>query len=173
MENNEKNNGSNDTSGRMTAAGCAPQGKRRRRRWVSPTSLEKQNAPEAARLRTREYHSALNAMHRSRRKRKRNRSIPAIQAALPGSAFTVNRAAPPKDSALTAASAELKLSPAWSTTVKFEGEFGAGAQTAQGRFGQLFPPPGRCDRIATRHEKSSKCLRSGGPNALWQLRDCR
>jgi uncharacterized protein with beta-barrel porin domain len=61
-----------------------------------------------------------------------NPAIGAAFEALPGSAFTVNGAAPPKNSALTAASAELKLSSAWSATVKFEGEFGAGAQTYTG-----------------------------------------
>jgi len=61
-----------------------------------------------------------------------NPAIGAAFEALPGSAFTVNGAAPPKNSALTAASAELKLSPAWSATVKFEGDFGAGAQTYTG-----------------------------------------
>jgi hypothetical protein len=46
--------------------------------------------------------------------------------------FHGQRRAPPKNSALTAASAERKLSPAWATTVKFEREFGAGAQTYTG-----------------------------------------
>ena len=51
---------------------------------------------------------------------------------LPGGSFTVNGAAPPKDSALTTASAELKLAPNVSLAGKFDGEFAAGSQTYAG-----------------------------------------
>jgi uncharacterized protein YhjY with autotransporter beta-barrel domain len=62
-------------------------------------------------------------------------SNPALNAAfqaLPGAAFTVNGAKPPADSALTSAGAELWLSPNWSVTGKFDGEFANGAQTYAG-----------------------------------------
>ncbi|WP_143201926.1 autotransporter domain-containing protein [Bradyrhizobium sp. NAS96.2] len=52
--------------------------------------------------------------------------------ALPGSNFTVNGAAPPKDSALTTAAAELHITQSWTAIVKFDGDFGAGAQTYGG-----------------------------------------
>ncbi len=60
---------------------------------------------------------------------------PALGAAfetLPGSAFTVNGAAPPKNSALTTAAAELHISANWTAIAKFDGEFGSGAQTYGG-----------------------------------------
>jgi hypothetical protein len=43
---------------------------------TSSFALEKQNAPEAAGLQTRERHSALTAMRRAHRKRKRNSIYP-------------------------------------------------------------------------------------------------
>jgi uncharacterized protein with beta-barrel porin domain len=53
--------------------------------------------------------------------------------ALPGSNFTVNGAAQPKNSALTtAAAAELHITPSWTAIAKFDGEFGSGAQTYGG-----------------------------------------
>jgi uncharacterized protein with beta-barrel porin domain len=51
---------------------------------------------------------------------------------LPGSAFTVNGAAPPKNSALTTAAAELHLTSNWTAIGKFDGAFGSGAQTYGG-----------------------------------------
>jgi outer membrane autotransporter protein len=62
-------------------------------------------------------------------------STPALGAAfqaLPGSSFTVNGAAPPANSALTSASAELSIAPAWSLRAKFDGELAPGAQTYAG-----------------------------------------
>ncbi len=62
-------------------------------------------------------------------------SNPALSAAfeaLPGPSFTVNGAPIPHDSALTAAGAELFLSPSWSLIGKFEGEFANGSQTYAG-----------------------------------------
>ncbi len=51
---------------------------------------------------------------------------------LPGTSFIVNGAAPPKNSALTTASAELRMTENWSMLAKFDGEFGKGAQTYGG-----------------------------------------
>jgi outer membrane autotransporter protein len=62
-------------------------------------------------------------------------SNPALGAAfqtLPGTSFIVNGAAPPKDSVLTTASAELRMTTNWSLLGKFDGEFGKGAQTYAG-----------------------------------------
>lgn len=62
-------------------------------------------------------------------------STPALGAvfeALPGSNFTVNGAAPPKNSALTTAGAELHLSANWTAMAKFDGEFGTGSRTYAG-----------------------------------------
>ncbi|HLH89403.1 MAG TPA: autotransporter domain-containing protein [Xanthobacteraceae bacterium] len=61
-----------------------------------------------------------------------NPTVGAAFEALPGAAFTVNGAAPPRNSTLTATSAELKLSADWSLTARFEGELGNGAQTYTG-----------------------------------------
>ena len=61
-----------------------------------------------------------------------NPSLGAVFQALPGSSFTVNGAAPPKNSALTTAGAELHLSANWTAMAKFDGEFGAGSQTYAG-----------------------------------------
>jgi len=52
--------------------------------------------------------------------------------ALPGSAFTVNGAVQPQNSALTTAAAELHLTPNWTAIAKFDGEFASGAQTYGG-----------------------------------------
>ena len=52
--------------------------------------------------------------------------------ALPGSAFTVNGAAVPPDSALTTASAQYFFTPDLSFTAKFDGEFAPTAQTYAG-----------------------------------------
>jgi uncharacterized protein with beta-barrel porin domain len=51
---------------------------------------------------------------------------------LPGSNFTVNGAASPKNSALTTASAELHINTNWTAIAKFDGAFGAGSQTYGG-----------------------------------------
>ena len=56
-------------------------------------------------------------------------SLDAVFQALPGSNFTVNGAAPPKDSALTTAAAELHVTANWTAIAKFEGEFGSASQT--------------------------------------------
>jgi outer membrane autotransporter protein len=56
---------------------------------------------------------------------------PAFQA-LPGSAFTVNGAPIPHDSALTTAGAKLYLASNWMLLAKFEGEFARGSQTYAG-----------------------------------------
>jgi uncharacterized protein with beta-barrel porin domain len=61
-----------------------------------------------------------------------NPALTAAFQALPGSAFTVNGAPLPKDSALTSASAELKINASWSAGLKFDGEFASGAQTYAG-----------------------------------------
>jgi uncharacterized protein YhjY with autotransporter beta-barrel domain len=62
-------------------------------------------------------------------------SNPALSAAfqaLPGPSFTVNGAAAPADSVLTTAAAELAITPTWSLSGKFDGEFARGAQTYAG-----------------------------------------
>jgi uncharacterized protein with beta-barrel porin domain len=51
---------------------------------------------------------------------------------LPGSNFTVNGAAPPKNSALTTAAAELHFNANWTAIAKFDGDLGSGAQTYGG-----------------------------------------
>jgi uncharacterized protein with beta-barrel porin domain len=61
-----------------------------------------------------------------------NPSLGAAFEALPGSSFTVNGAAPPKNSALATAAAEIHMTANWSLTAKFDGEFGSGAQTYAG-----------------------------------------
>jgi uncharacterized protein with beta-barrel porin domain len=61
-----------------------------------------------------------------------NSSLGAVFQALPGSSFTVNGAAPPQNSALTSASAELHLNASWSAIAKFDGEFAPTAQTYAG-----------------------------------------
>jgi uncharacterized protein with beta-barrel porin domain len=61
-----------------------------------------------------------------------NSALGAVFETLPGSNFTVNGAAPPQNSALTTAAAELHLSANWTAMAKFDGEFGAGSQTYAG-----------------------------------------
>ena len=61
-----------------------------------------------------------------------NPALGATFEALPGASFIVNGAAPPKNSALTSASAELKITRDWSLAAKFDGEFASGAQTYAG-----------------------------------------
>jgi uncharacterized protein with beta-barrel porin domain len=61
-----------------------------------------------------------------------NPSLDAAFQALPGASFVVNGAAPPKNSALTTAGAELHLTANWSMLAKFDGEFASGAQTYAG-----------------------------------------
>jgi uncharacterized protein with beta-barrel porin domain len=61
-----------------------------------------------------------------------NPSLGAVFQTLPGSNFTVNGAAAPKDSALTTAAAELHINANWTAIAKFDGEFGIGAQTYGG-----------------------------------------
>jgi uncharacterized protein with beta-barrel porin domain len=51
---------------------------------------------------------------------------------LPGSNFTVNGAAPPANSALTTAAAELHINANWTAIAKFDRDFGPGAQTYAG-----------------------------------------
>jgi uncharacterized protein with beta-barrel porin domain len=57
-----------------------------------------------------------------------NPALGAVFQALPGSSFTVNGAAPPQNSALTTAAAELHITSSWTAIAKFDGEFGAGSQ---------------------------------------------
>jgi len=52
-----------------------------------------------------------------------DRSIAATFQALPGASFVVNSAAQASDSALTAASIEMKWMNGWSAAATFEGEF--------------------------------------------------
>ncbi|MFZ0606870.1 MAG: autotransporter domain-containing protein [Xanthobacteraceae bacterium] len=59
-------------------------------------------------------------------------TLGAVFQALPGSNFTVNGAAPPKNSVLTTAAAELHLNANWTAMAKFDGDFGSGAQTYAG-----------------------------------------
>jgi autotransporter-associated beta strand protein len=62
-------------------------------------------------------------------------SNPALNASfesLPGTAFTVNGAPIPRDSALTSAGAQLFFTPNWSLTAKFDGEFASGTQLYAG-----------------------------------------
>jgi fibronectin-binding autotransporter adhesin len=59
-------------------------------------------------------------------------ALGAVFQALPGASFTVNGVAPPKNSALTTAAAELHVTSNWTAIAKFDGEFGAGAQTYGG-----------------------------------------
>ncbi len=61
-----------------------------------------------------------------------NLALGAVFQALPGSNFTVNGAAPPTNSALASASAELHLTANWSAIARFDGEFAASAQTYSG-----------------------------------------
>ena len=61
-----------------------------------------------------------------------NPALDAVFQSLPGSSFVVNGAAPPKDSALASAGAQYFLTPAWSLTAKFDGEFASSSQTYGG-----------------------------------------
>ncbi len=61
-----------------------------------------------------------------------NPSLGAVFQTLPGASFTVNGAAPPKNSALASAGAELHLTNNWSLAAKFDGEFASGSQTYAG-----------------------------------------
>jgi autotransporter-associated beta strand protein len=61
-----------------------------------------------------------------------NPALGAVFQALPGASFTVNGAAPPKDSALISGGPELSVAPNWSLAAKFYGEFASGAQTYAG-----------------------------------------
>ncbi len=61
-----------------------------------------------------------------------NPALGAVFQTLPGSNFTVNGAAPPQNSALTTAGAELFLTANWSVEGKFDGEFASSAQTYAG-----------------------------------------
>jgi len=56
----------------------------------------------------------------------------AVFQALPGASFTVNGAAPPHDSGLASAGAELRFAGGWSLGAKFDGEFAARSQTYAG-----------------------------------------
>ena len=62
----------------------------------------------------------------------RNPALSAVFQALPGASFTVNGAPIAKNSALTTASAELRLSPDWWLSAKLDGELASGAQTYAG-----------------------------------------
>jgi uncharacterized protein with beta-barrel porin domain len=59
-------------------------------------------------------------------------ALNAVFQALPGSNFVVNGAAPPKNSALTTAAAELHINANWTAIAKFDGDFGSGSQTYGG-----------------------------------------
>jgi uncharacterized protein with beta-barrel porin domain len=59
-------------------------------------------------------------------------ALGAVFQALPGSAFTVNGAAVPKNSALVSAGGQLFLTTSWSFEAKFDGEFASSAQTYAG-----------------------------------------
>jgi autotransporter-associated beta strand protein len=61
-----------------------------------------------------------------------NPALGAVFQALPGASFIVNGAAPPKDSALASAGAELHMTTNWSLAAKFDGEFAKGSQTYAG-----------------------------------------
>jgi uncharacterized protein with beta-barrel porin domain len=61
-----------------------------------------------------------------------NPALGAVFQTLPGASFTVNGAAPPKDSALATAAAELHMTKNWSLAAKFDGEFARSAQTYAG-----------------------------------------
>ena len=62
-----------------------------------------------------------------------DRSLTAAFQALPGSSFTVNGAAPPRNSVLTSAGAELHLAANWSLAGNFDGEFASHSQSYAGR----------------------------------------
>jgi hypothetical protein len=72
---NAKSNGISRKSGRVLTCGCV-RGDTADALHASPVGRQKQNAPEAPGLRTRQSHSALNAMHPSRRECQRNPIYP-------------------------------------------------------------------------------------------------
>ena len=61
-----------------------------------------------------------------------NTALDAAFQSLPGSSFIVNGAAPPTDSALASAGAELHINAHWTALAKFEGEFAPTSQTYGG-----------------------------------------
>jgi autotransporter-associated beta strand protein len=61
-----------------------------------------------------------------------NPALAAAFQALPGASFIVNGAAPPKNSALASAGAELRITPAVSFAARFEGDLANSAQTYSG-----------------------------------------
>ncbi len=61
-----------------------------------------------------------------------NPALGAVFQTLPGATFTVNGAAPPPNSLLASAGAELHLTRHWSAMAKFDGEFASGAKTYAG-----------------------------------------
>ena len=61
-----------------------------------------------------------------------NPALGAVFQALPGANFVVNGAAPPPNSALTSAGAELRVTRSLALLAKFDGEFGRGSQTYAG-----------------------------------------
>ncbi len=61
-----------------------------------------------------------------------NIALNAAFQSLPGSSFIVNGAAPPTDSALASAGAELHINAHWTALAKFEGEFAPTSQTYAG-----------------------------------------
>jgi autotransporter-associated beta strand protein len=61
-----------------------------------------------------------------------NPALAAVFESLGGGSFVVNGAAPPQNSALVSAGAELFLSPRLSLIAKFDGEFGHGSETYAG-----------------------------------------
>jgi uncharacterized protein with beta-barrel porin domain len=61
-----------------------------------------------------------------------NPALGAAFQALPGSSFTVNGAAPPANSELGSAAADLHINANWTATVKFDGQFASTAQTYAG-----------------------------------------
>lgn len=61
-----------------------------------------------------------------------NPALTAMFQALPGAAFVVNGASPPRDSALVSAGMELHLTRNWSLAAKFDGELASRSQTYAG-----------------------------------------
>jgi uncharacterized protein YhjY with autotransporter beta-barrel domain len=62
-----------------------------------------------------------------------NPALNAVFQVLPGSSFVVNGARIPSDSALASVGAELLITPHWSLSGKFDGEFAQSSQTYTGR----------------------------------------
>jgi uncharacterized protein with beta-barrel porin domain len=61
-----------------------------------------------------------------------NPTLGAVFETLPGASFTVGGAAPPPNTALASAGADLHFATNWSLMAKFDGEFGSGSQTYAG-----------------------------------------